>query len=127
MRRPTGRRHLATLHSRGQTTGGGQLITTHGSIGFVDWQVVNTKTTATFAAYLLQPPPGGMWGIAIQRPNSVALWESVAAFPYVMGTLALRWFNDLERDVDVENLMREWGSQEAYQSFMNFMAEERWS
>jgi hypothetical protein len=91
-----------------------------------EWEVIDTKTTPTFVAFLLRPPEGGRWGIAIQRPNAVTIWEGVAAFPWVMGDYAFRRFNDLHRDRDIEDLIREWGTQEAFDDFQWFLSEEQW-
>jgi hypothetical protein len=87
-------------------------------------RVLQTKTMPTFTAYLLEPPYDGKWGIGIQRPNSVTVWEGLATFPWVMRSYAVRRFNDLERDTDIEDLMREWGTEAEFEDFQRFMSEE---
>lgn len=87
------------------------------------WTPVRRKRTEFLTAQLLAPQAIGYpWIIAVFRPNSEYVWEGVAQFPSEMGEQAHRRFEELNDDVDVENLIREWSVEPTLDDFQAFLA-----
>lgn len=82
-----------------------------------DW-----KDGETFTAYLVRDD---RWYIGIARPNDGNMvWVGIAGIPLSMSDVAWRWFEDIENDTDVENLMREWGGEDLQDEFEQFVAHD---
>lgn len=88
------------------------------------WDIVRTRSGETFTAHLLMPRTfGAPIAIGIVRPGAQSLWEGFAAFGWTQGEEAEQRFEALHNDVDVEDLMREWGDAQGteLQSFIAFV------
>lgn len=77
------------------------------------------KERDTFHAYLIEGDE--YWYIGVARRNTKLLWEGVAGFPASMAGLAQLRFDELESDIDVEDLMREWGGEKLTAEFEEFV------
>jgi hypothetical protein len=77
-----------------------------------------------FAAYLMESPT--YWYIGVVRPSEDARyqWLGVAGIPREMEDVARDWFESLQDDIDIENLMREWGGHELQDEFEQFIARD---
>jgi len=92
------------------------------------WDIVQSRRGETFVAHLLTSrEPGGSWAIGIVRPDSTLVWEGFAVFPNTMFPEAEQRFYELESDIDVEDLLREWGDPRGHEvsDFISFVAETR--
>lgn len=94
------------------------------------WQIEQSRQGETFIAHFLTPrTPGGVVAIGIVRPveGSPAVWEGFAAFPWAAREVAFSRFLELHTDIDVENVMREWGDPRGaeVQSFIAFIGHEQ--
>ena len=94
------------------------------------WDIAQSRQGETFVAHLLLPrEPGAPVAIGIVRSGETSIWEGFAAFPWTMLEEAERRFGMLQDDVDVENLMREWGDPqgEETRSFIAFVGQAQTS
>jgi hypothetical protein len=61
--------------------------------------------------------------LGIARPgHDGQTWIGVAGIPRDMEYLAVDWFESLEDDIDIENLLREWGGEDLMNEFEQFVA-----
>lgn len=76
------------------------------------WTIADSRQGESFIAHLLVPSQAGQpVVIGIVRPSGNLAWEGFGVFPWALQHEAVRWLNELKTDIDVENLMREWGNQ----------------
>jgi 3'-phosphoadenosine 5'-phosphosulfate sulfotransferase (PAPS reductase)/FAD synthetase len=91
------------------------------------WQVVQSRRGETFTAHLLARD-NGAWGIGIRRPDPTRgeVWEGIAVFPAEFAVEAERRLHDLDTDVDVEDLLREWSDPDGRETvdFITFVSDE---
>lgn len=85
-------------------------------------RVIEMLDKATFKALLFDLGRAG-WAIGIVRLLGGAEWEGVASFPRALEGEARRRFSELETDIDVEDLLREWADPDGrtlrdFESFM---------
>jgi len=88
-------------------------------LSHMESMATESKDRDTFSAYLIPTPD--YWYIGVARRNTELLWEGVAGIPASMSGLAQLRFDELETDVDVEDLMREWGGEELTAEFEEFV------
>jgi hypothetical protein len=80
----------------------------------LDW-----REAETFTAYLVR---ADRWYIGVIRPGDGRIaWVGIAGFPLSMEDLAVSWYQDIENDTDIENLMREWGGEDLQDEFEAFV------
>jgi len=89
--------------------------------------VLAHRTGATFHVTLRDLGAKG-YGLAIQRPSEVMLgtWEGTVVFPRALLGVARARFAELATDIDLEDLIREWGDPagELLAGFVGFLGEE---
>jgi len=80
------------------------------------------KEGETFVAYFIA---ADRYYIGIVRPGGRELdWVGIAGIPLTMEEVAERWFDDIENDTDIENLLREWGGESLMGEFEQFVAHD---
>lgn len=90
-------------------------------------RVIRTKEKLSFSAMLIDLGKRG-WAIGIIRPGrGEKLWDGAALFPRALKIEADKRFDDLETDVDIEDLVREWGDPEGQllRDFEAFLGREK--
>jgi len=87
-------------------------------------RLIDVKNGETFKAYLAET--GNGFSIFIARPGACLEWRGAAAFPLNLYGEAVARFKDLETDVDVEDVLREWGDPDGttLSNFIAFMGED---
>lgn len=89
--------------------------------------ILAARAGATFRVELHDLGAKG-YGLAIHRPGEVILtpWDGMVVFPRALRATAEARFAELSTDVDIEDLLREWGDPEGelLAAFIGFLGEE---
>ena len=82
-----------------------------------DYRSERIQVGESFVAVLFAPRPGLPWAICVTRSAGGLVWEGCATFPWEFGNEAFIRLSMLHTDTDVEDLLREFGSEVDYEDF----------